>query len=189
MNANSWKSNAAVVWRDYPAIRETPAEYVFHRPRLYLETTIPSYLTARTSRDLLTARRQKVTRDWWNSWRTNFEIYISGHVYREISDGNPQAAARRKESVASYAVLTVTERARDLTRRLMTESGLPEGAATDAGHVAVASVHKMEFLLTWNCAHLVNAQFAPKIASICESEGLLCPVLCTPEQLLARYEK
>jgi hypothetical protein len=70
-------------------VEETPAEYDFHRPRLYLETTIASYLTARPSRDLNNARLQRITSRWWNSWRTQFEIYVSDVVIKEAGNGDP----------------------------------------------------------------------------------------------------
>ncbi len=100
MQANAWMSTAEVAWREPLGVRETPAEYVFLRPRLYLETTIPSYLTARISRDLLMARRQRITMRWWNSWRTNFDIFISGHVIKEAARGDAEAAERRGQLLA-----------------------------------------------------------------------------------------
>jgi hypothetical protein len=177
-----------LAWREPFGVAETPAEYVLHRPRLYLETTIPSYLTARTSRDLNVARMQKVTLEWWNSWRTNFEIYVSKLVLDEVAEGNPEAAERRQALIAPYMALTADDRSWKLTNFLMDHCGLPMRALADAEHVAVAAVHSMEFLLTWNCAHLVNEQFAPRIAATCKAEGFTCPRICTPDQLIKRYE-
>jgi len=181
-------SSAELAWREPCGVAETPPEYVFHRPRLYLETTIPSYLTARISRDLQTARRQRITLSWWNAWRTNFDIHVSRHVSAEATRGNPEAARRRLELITPYKILEIDSRSELLTARLMNDCGLPIRAETDAAHVAVAAVNSMKFLLTWNCAHLVNPQFASKIAAACESEGYDCPILCTPEDLTRRYE-
>jgi hypothetical protein len=188
MSADAWMSNAELAWREPFGVAETPPEYVLLRPRLYLETTIPSYLTARMSRDLQTARRQRITSRWWNSWRTNFDIYISEHVSVEAARGDPEAAQRRLELIIPYRVLEIDIRSEILTARLMKDYGLPKRAETDAAHVAIAAVYEMKFLLTWNCAHLVNPEFAPKIAATCESEGYACPILCTPENLTERYE-
>jgi hypothetical protein len=183
-----WISSADLAWREPCGVAETPAEYVFHRPRLYLDTTIPSYLTARMSRDFKIAQYQRITTRWWNSWRTNFDIRISVHVWNEASEGNPEAAHRRKQMLARFPFLEISERADALCARLLRDCRLPANASVDAAHVAVAAVHEMEFLLTWNFAHLINPSFAPRIRSVCEMEGHSCPILCTPEQLMERYE-
>jgi len=188
MRAETWTSGADLAWREPFGVAETPPEYVFLRPRLYLDTTIPSYLTARMSRDLKAARHQKITTQWWNSWRTNFDIRISELVWREACRGNPEAAERRLELLAGFPFLEVNERADALSERLLRDCRLPAHASIDAAHVAVAAVHDMEILLTWNFAHLVNTDFAPRIRSVCEREGHACPLLCTPEQLMGRYE-
>lgn len=178
----------ATSWKSF-GVAETPPEYVFHRPRLYLETTIPSYLTARISRNLKIARMQGITSRWWNSWRTQFDIYVSRLVTKEASRGDGEAAKRRLSLVAQLPELPDSSRADALKDQLLQHCGLPLRADADAEHVAIAAVHKMNFLLTWNCAHLANAEVTDKIASICSSSGYSCPVLCTPEQLLERYEK
>ena len=188
MSAETVSSYPVTAWREPFGVAETPAEYVLHRPRLYLDTTIPSYLTARTSRDLVTARLQRITSRWWNSWRTQFDIRVSTLVIDEAKAGNPEAARRRLSVLSHLPVLGKTDHSERLWERLMEDCGLPRGAAADAEHVALATVHKMDFLLTWNCAHLVNPQITPKIASLCRSEGYSCPALCTPQQLMETYE-
>lgn len=188
MRAQTGKSSAEYAWREPFGVAETPAEYVFHRPRLYLETTIPSYLTARTSRDLTKARRQRITAQWWNSWRTNFDIYVSDLVSKEAAAGDPVAAQRRADLLAQLKDLEVNHRSLNLQDRLMRGCGLPERAHIDAAHIAVASVHAIDVLLTWNCRHIANPHIASRIASVCESEGYSCPTLCTPEQLMEKYE-
>jgi hypothetical protein len=188
MRADAWTSTAELAWREPLRVRETSAEYVFLRPRLYLETTISSYLTARMSRDIRTARLQRITSRWWNSWRTNFDIYISDYVSREAALGDSVAAGERMRLLESIKMREVRDDSQVLRERILHECALPSRASTDAAHVAVAAVHEMEYLLTWNCAHLANPNFAPKISAVCKSAGYRCPVLCTPEQLLERYE-
>jgi hypothetical protein len=188
MRAETGMSYSYTAWREPFGVAETPAEYVLHRPRLYLETTIPSYLTARMSSDVTTARHQRITEQWWNSWRTQFDIYVSEHVLTEVEKGNAEAARRRQEIIAPYTVLVPDGRSKKLAKLLLEKSGLPTSAKMDAEHVAVAAVHSMDFLLTWNCAHLANKQSAPKITLICKAEGYICPTLCTPDQLIERYE-
>jgi hypothetical protein len=188
MRVEAQLSYAELVWREPFGVAETPAEYVFHRPKLYLDTTIPSYLAARVSRDATVAHHQRVTSRWWNSWRPNFDIRISGHVWLEAAGGDPEAADRRLRLLEHFPKLEFDTRSVALQARLMSHCGLPPRATVDAAHVAIAAVHGMQFLLTWNFAHLVNPHFESKIQSICESESYICPVLCTPEQLLERYE-
>jgi hypothetical protein len=106
----------------------------------------------------------------------------------EASEGNPEAAHRRLHVLARLPTLEIDDRSIALRARLLRDSGLPANASVDAAHVAIAAVHGMQFLLTWNFAHLVNPHFASKIRFLCESEGYLCPLLCTPEQLMEKYE-
>ncbi|HEY2404064.1 MAG TPA: type II toxin-antitoxin system VapC family toxin [Steroidobacteraceae bacterium] len=188
MDAESVKAYpAAVAWESF-GVAETPAEYVFHRPRLYLETTIPSFLTERPSRDMGTARMQGITARWWNSWRTQFEIFTSSAVRDEAAVGDREAAQRRLHFLKGVRTLEPTPHSDALAAELLARSGLPPSADKDAMHIAIAAAHRMKFLLSWNCAHLVNPQTAPRIAAICQHEGYSPPVLCTPEQLLTRYE-
>jgi hypothetical protein len=123
-----------------------------------------------------------------NSWRTNFDIRISNYVWNEALEGNSDAARRRLQLLAPFPALEITERSVALRGRIFRDSGLPARASVDAAHVAIAAVHDMQFLLTWNFAHLVNPHFASKIRSLCESEGYACPLLCTPEELMEKYE-
>src|ERR1700737_1666523 len=95
MRVESQMSYAELVWREPIGVAETPAEYVFHRPKLYPRKTTPRFLPPRTRRHLVTARMQDITKRWWNSWRTQFEIYISDIVVLEASAGDPKAAQKR----------------------------------------------------------------------------------------------
>jgi hypothetical protein len=168
-------------------VAEPPAEYVVVRPTLYLETTIPSYLTARPSRDPLMARHQRITREWWDSRRSAFDIRISQHVLDEVEAGKPDAARRRREVLTAFHVLTSKEHSAVLSRQLATECRLPARAATDAAHIAVAAVHAIDFLLTWNCRHMANTGLLPRIMHICDRAGYTCPLICTPEKLMETH--
>ncbi len=154
------------------------------KARLYLETTIPSYLTAWTSRDLVMAGHQQVTREWWERRRGDFAIYISTFVLDEAGDGDPSAAQRRLVALEGLPLLAATIEAHELAGRLIRECRLPTRAATDAVHIAIATVHGMDYLLTWNCAHLANAEIVPKVRAVCEASGYVCPMICTPEALM-----
>lgn len=152
-------------------------------PTVYLETTIPSYLTARPSRDLVFAAHQEVTREWWQTRRKAYELFVSQTVLDEAGSGDPEAAADRLSVLAGIPLLEATEEAIRLAARLVQDVPMPPNTAVDALHVALATVHGMDYLLTWNCAHIANARLRPMIESVCAAAGRVCPVICTPLEL------
>lgn len=154
------------------------------KPKVYLETTIPSYLTAWTSRDLVMAAHQQVTREWWDNRRQDFDLFISQLVLQEVGAGDSDAAVRRLDLVRQFPALKVVEAADDLAEELVRRVPLPERAALDALHIAIAAVGGMDYLLTWNCKHIANAAYQPRIGSVCRALGYEPPVICTPEALL-----
>ena len=156
------------------------------KPKLYLESTIPSYLVARPSRDVILAGQQKCTRDWWSKRAGSFEIFVSEVVVQEVASGEPAMAARRMTLIKPFAQLESNSAVKELTRALVHGGPLPEKAARDAAHIALAAVHGMHFLLTWNCTHIANAMMFAKMREICAAHGFDCPVICTPDELLAK---
>jgi hypothetical protein len=155
------------------------------KPRVYLETTIPSYLTAWPSRDLVRAAHQQITRDWWDRRRAEFELYISQVVLRECQAGDAAAATERLKILQDLPLLEQTEEATRLAQALVDRVPLPERAAVDALHVAIAAVHGVDYLLTWNCTHIANATLRDPIESVCRENGYEPPAICTPDELLA----
>ena len=155
------------------------------KPKLYLESTIPSYLVARPSRDVILAGQQKCTRDWWSKRADSFEIYISEIVIDEVSTGEPAMAVRRLELIKPFTRLTPNEKVIELSAAMIDGGPLPKKAGRDATHIALSAVHGMHFLLTWNCTHIANARMYARMREICEAHGFGCPVICTPEELLA----
>jgi len=153
------------------------------KPRVYLETTIPSYLTAWPSRDLLQAANQQVTRQWWEQ-RDQFDLFISQLVIDECQAGDPQAAADRLAVLADITVLDETLAATHLAKALSREVPLPTRAANDALHVAIATVQGLDYFLTWNCRHIANLVFRPRIEAVCQTFGYLAPAIGTPQELL-----
>jgi len=154
------------------------------KPKLYLETTIVSYLTARPSRDIITAGHQQMTQEWWDSRRLDFELFISQPVLQEAGAGDQEAAQRRFKVLEPIPVLELTEEVAALAGALVEEGPLPEKAATDALHIALATVHGMDYLLTWNCKHIANAEMRHAVTAVCHLRGYEPPVICTPEELL-----
>jgi len=154
------------------------------KPRLYLETTIPSYLTAWASRDLIVAAHQQLTKEWWRSRRDVFEICISQFVLDEASAGDKDAARERLEILKPLPLLDITESVLHLASALLQSGVIPDKAARDAAHIAISAVHGMDYLMTWNCAHIANAMITKTVQAICLQKGFSCPVICTPEELM-----
>ena len=152
------------------------------KPKVYVETTIVSYLTAWPSREIVRAAQQEVTRDWW-SVRDVFDLYASQIVIDEAAAGDPEAAARRLKALQGLQVLGVTPQADALSRDLVRQAALPTKAAIDALHIAVAAVHGMDYLLSWNCTHIANAAMRGKIETVCRAAGCEPPIICTPMEL------
>ncbi len=154
------------------------------KPRLYLETTIPSYLVGRRSRDLMVAAHQQITRDWWELRRDNFDLYASEFVLNEVRSGDAELAGRRLELLARVPVLPTSDEILGLANDLIIEGPIPRKAAADAAHIAVATVHGCDYLLTWNCRHIANAELQRAIRRVVEQYGYEVPILCTPQELM-----
>ena len=150
------------------------------KSRLYLETTIPSYLTARPSRDLIVAAHQQITREWWDNRLASFEIYISQFVLEEAGKGDPEAALLRLRILDSIPLLEITEDVVFLSSELIQTGTIPKKGMWDAFHIATSAVHGIEYLMTWNCTHIANATIMRSIQKVCEQCGFFCPVICTP---------
>jgi predicted nucleic acid-binding protein len=151
--------------------------------KVYLETTVVSYLMARPSRDIVRAAEQEVTREWW-SRRKVFDLYVSQLVVDEAAAGDPAAAAQRLQALRGVPLLAMTGDAESLGRNLLRDAALPAKAAIDALHIALAAVHGMDYLLTWNCSHIANATMRGKIEAVCRNAGFEPPVICTPMELI-----
>ena len=152
--------------------------------RVYIETTIPSYLAAWPSRDLVQAARQQITHEWWNNQRQNFDLCISQIVLAEAAAGDADAANRRLALLQDLPLLDLTEAVNVVAKAIMSSRLLPEKAARDAVHIAVSSVHRIDILLTWNCQHIANAAIMRELGEIVARCGFEMPILCTPEELL-----
>jgi predicted nucleic acid-binding protein len=153
------------------------------KPRVYVETSVVSYLTARPSRDLVTAAHQQITHDWWQQ-RSRFDLFVSQAVLTEAGRGDATAAALRLQVLADVSALPVTAEAEQLAGQLIQDQAMAAEAAIDALHVAVAVVNGMDYLVTWNCAHIANAELRVKIEGTCRQARLQAPIICTPEELL-----
>jgi predicted nucleic acid-binding protein len=154
------------------------------KPSVYLETSIISYLAAKPSRDLVTAARQQVTHQWWETRRVLFELLVSELVHSECAGGDAEAAARRASILRDLPVLDVTPLAETLASEILAQAKLPPRAKADALHIAIAAAQGVRYLLTWNTAHIANAERRPLVERTCRRAGYVPPVLCTPDELL-----
>ncbi|MBN2130846.1 MAG: type II toxin-antitoxin system VapC family toxin [Sedimentisphaerales bacterium] len=152
---------------------------------VYIETSVISYLTAQPSRDLRAAAWQQITMQWWQQERIKYDLITSALAVAEASQGNPEAAERRLQVLADLPELTASDEAEHFAAKLIQDGGVPVGAEGDALHIAIAAIHEVDYLLTWNCRHIDNAATKPVIRSICAVAGYTCPEICTPLELLS----
>lgn len=152
--------------------------------RVYIETTIPSYLAARPSRDLLQAARQQITHDWWNNARQKYDLCISTVVLDEAAAGDADVAQKRLPFLQELPLLDMTEPVNAIAKAIIDSGLLPREATRDAIHIAVSSVHDIDFLLTWNCRHIANAMIMKELGAVVAHYNYELPILCTPEELL-----
>ena len=154
------------------------------RESVYIETSVVSYLTARPTKDLLGAVWQSITVDWWDTQRTKFTLCTSDVTLVEAGRGHPDAAQRRLDALADVPRLTITDSVSSLSKALLHASALPSNAEEDSLHVAISSVHGVDYLLTWNFRHIDNARTKPIMRDVCRLHGYSCPEICTPIELM-----
>lgn len=152
------------------------------KPRVYVETSVISYLAAWPSRDLVVAAHQQITQEWWGK-RDRFDLYASPLVVSEAARGDANAAQRRLALLQDIPSVEMNAAVNVLGRQLVQQLALPPNALDDAFHVAAATVHGLGFLVTWNCTHIANLQTRRKIESICRACGFEPCVIGTPEEL------
>lgn len=150
---------------------------------VYIETTIVSYLVARSSRDLIIFAHQQVTQDWWRDERGNYACITSDEVMREAALGEPGMSSRRLAALNDSTMVTTGEEAIKLAQGILDEGILPPTVFPDAVHVAVAALNGASILLTWNCRHLANPHLLPRLRKYLERHGLVLPEICTPIEL------
>lgn len=151
--------------------------------KIYLETSVISYLTARPSTTIIGAAHQHITLAWWEL-RHRYELFVSESVLRECAAGDPNAAEKRLAIVSDVPLITITEQAIQVAESLVKEKIVPEKAVEDALHIAIATISNVDYLLTWNCKHIANPEIQRNIAAHLDKLGLFLPFICTPEELL-----
>lgn len=152
--------------------------------RIYIETSIVSYLTSRPSNDLIKSACQQLTKLWWEHGRASTASYISPYVIEEANLGDPQAASGRLNALREISVLPIAPEIPDLAEFLVLGGGLPVKARIDALHIACAAYHQIDILLTWNCTHIANPTQLPVMRGLCSAKGYKLPELITPFELM-----
>ena len=154
------------------------------RPKAYLESSVVSYRVARPSRDVIVLSHQEITRMWWENHLHEYAVFVSEVVLDEIRRGDTGAASDRLGVVSGIPLLPIGPDVEHLAALYQEKLQLPEKSLRDTLHLAVASVHAVEYLVTWNCKHIANAHIRRQLAEINSSEGIYTPIVCTPEELL-----
>jgi hypothetical protein len=153
-------------------------------PKVYVETTVVSYLTAWPHPDAKVAARQQATKLWWQTARERYELFASDAVYDESSRGDTSASEARLDVLATMTLLSTTDTAKALAARLLTSKAVPSVAAEDALHIAIAAVNGLDYLLTWNIRHINNEAQRAHVERVCFDAGFKPPRICSPEFLL-----
>jgi len=151
---------------------------------VYIETTVVSYLNARPSRDLIVAAHQQVTEEWWENTLSLLDPFVSPIVIEEVSRGDEASAKLRLEKIVRFPVLEITNEVRDLAELYFKRIPIPDKARGDAFHLAVATYHGMDFLVSWNFTHILSARVRAVIQDINTIRGISTPIICTPEELM-----
>jgi predicted nucleic acid-binding protein len=151
---------------------------------VYLETTVVSYYTSKPSRDIIVLAHQEITRQWWSHATKTYNIFISEVVMEEAGLGDPEAAKRRLHEIKDFPHLELNNLVEKMARTYMEKLFIPEKSLRDAAHLAIASVHNIDYLVTWNCSHLANGAIIKKLVTLNKTYGVHTPIICTPEELM-----
>jgi hypothetical protein len=154
------------------------------KKRVYIETTVVSYFTARRSRDLLIAGHQEATCELWPRLSREYDSFVSALMFDEAGHGDPEEARRRLDAIKAFRMIDIDDEARALAAEIVAGRGIPKEYPEDALHIAAAAMNGIDVLVTWNFAHLNNPFTRLMIRQIVENEGYRCPEICTPEELL-----
>lgn len=149
--------------------------------KVYLETTVISYLTARPSKDPIVLGHQEVTKRWWKVIPGKYEIVVSEVVIEEAEAGDALVANERLEAIQNFSVLRLTDDVSERARKYLNVLPIPEKAFGDVLHLSFCSVFKIDYLVTWNCRHLANVEMIKALRYVNEGDGWHTPIICTPD--------
>ena len=130
------------------------------------------------------AGEQILTHEWWENRRSQFDLFVSELVIEEASAGDPGRAEQRLALIANANLLAADEATMLLAQALVGSGLIPAKATADATHVAISSRYGIDFLLTWNCRHIANAQILKELSKVVRANGYSLPFVCTPFELM-----
>ena len=154
------------------------------KPKVYLETSVLSYLAAKPSKDVITLGRQVITRRWWETERQQHQLVVSEAVEAECERGDPQIIECRRQFLNEVSLFPISERILELAKQLIVPGAIPEKAGPDAVHIAAAVIERCDFLLTWNFRHIANVRIRREVERILRKYGYTKTTICTPEELV-----
>jgi len=154
------------------------------KEKVYIETTIPSYLASDRSGDIITLSRQLITERWWEENRIKYILFVSDVVIDEISDGNKKYAKKRIDIIKECTILETTDKVSELVNKYQKHFNFPDTILRDLSHIAYCVNYEIDFLITWNCTHLANVHFTKQLERLNEKYGLKTPKIITPELLM-----
>lgn len=157
--------------------------------RVYIETSIVSYLRQQPSGQVIAAARQLLTHRWWNEHRHEYELVTSQHVLDEAALGDPVLASERLRALSGIPLVDLPEDVSDLAAELLTRAILPRAARVDALHIAAAAYHGIDYLLTWNCKYIANAHVLRKLREVLLELNYWVPILCTPLEMIGEDDE
>jgi predicted nucleic acid-binding protein len=153
------------------------------KPSIYLDSSVPSYWLDQGPDPIIHARHL-TTRKWWANHLPRFDVYISQFVLDELADGDPERAAKRLDLVKDFPLLKTVEEVEQAALFYVRNLAMPSSNRRDAFHLALAAVHEIEYLVTWNFAHLANAGKRRHIEVLNRRLHLVSPIICSPEELM-----
>ena len=153
------------------------------RQKIYLETSVVSYFVSQTSKNIVIAGRQAVTKDMWEMI-DNYDVFISDIVIQESSRGDMTLAKLRLDAVETFNILKIDDEAKELAKLLIQKKAIPDKCPEDALHISVAAVNGIEVVVTWNFKHLNNPFTRIRIRKVIERNGYTCPEISSPDEFL-----
>jgi len=158
------------------------------RPTVYIETTIPSfYFEVRT--DPESVARRNWTQEWWDEWRDGYNLVTSQAVLDELEGGEYPTKPETMSFTKRMTFLPFTSEIATIVQAYISSHVMPNDPAGDALHLAIASFHRCDYLLTWNCRHLANGNKWDHIQRVNKRLGLLSPGILTPLQLMGEVDE
>ena len=154
------------------------------RRKVYIETSVVSYYTGRASRDVVVAGHQQSTQDFWTKHSGHLLPYVSALVLKEAGKGDPEQVCKRLDAINPFSVIPTAPEAERLAQDIVDGQGIPAEYPEDALHIAVAAIGGMEFIVTWNFAHINNPFTKMMIRQAVEIAGYECPEIVSPEAFL-----